>query len=153
MTFNEAYMQCALETYETEFRTGCLRRTLDFSGKMTSKQICDADAKTLPGFERLCFADPNVRFHAWTWYFQDLVSYLCGPQQLDLIDIQKEAACYFVPVDPTQEHQLRMVIDADGNLQDAYDWIVEEETAINRLVRVANVLGVDDIVPQQFARV
>jgi len=153
MMFNEAYMQCSGETYDLSFRKGCVVRNIEFSGMMSIKQMNETDPATLPGVKRLNHHDEEIRFWAWTWYFQDMVNYLCGPAMLDQIDIRKEKASYFITADPKSIHQLRMTIDADGKLMDIHDWIVEEERARNNLINIATMLKLDDVAPTENQRV
>jgi hypothetical protein len=148
MLFNEAYMQCDSERYETVFRPSCVDRSLDLS-TVASVTVTPADA--LPGMERLRFADNTIRATVWQFYFQDLVHYLCGPMQRDQINMQAELAKYYLTASETP-HALRMICDAEGNLPDINDWFPREEKILRRLRSVTVILGIPSMEPSAFDR-
>jgi hypothetical protein len=151
MMFNDAYVQSGHEHYERVFRPGCVKRDIPVSDPVT--QTRSNDLSTFPGHVRLSHSDDLIRADSWTWYFLDLMAYLCGPLQRNAINISVEKARYYCPQGRDKGlHGLHMTVDEDGTIMDVYDWFPLENQAFLRTQTVSTVVGID-ISPNENERV
>jgi hypothetical protein len=137
------------ETYETHFRPACIERKLDTSRIDHSN---DNQPHLTPGFQRLTFEDHNIRAAAWTMYFQDMVSFSCGPLNLDTIDWDTEQANYFIP-DGSETHALKQKLLPNGDMEPMMSWYPKEDAALKRLRRLAHAFKLPSLSPDDYARV
>ena len=148
----EQYLMTDDETYDADFRSACVRRSLELTDAY-SGTVSQLDKKSLPGWNRLIIADSELRADVWAYLFIDICNYVGGSTNLSRINHADEKRKYFCPSDDSKEHPLRQNVMEDGRLVPFTLLFPREQSMFGHLHHLEATTGVDNVCPSLHDRI